>query len=88
MIMKFFLTQKEFDLLLFLVENPNRVFSKEELFERVWGGYDSLSDASTITVHIARIREKKLKLILKGVHLLKLYGGVQDIDLKYKLIFL
>ncbi len=51
------LTQKEFDLLLFLVENPNRVFSKEELFERVWG-YDSLSDASTITVHIARIREK------------------------------
>ena len=52
-----FLTQKEFDLLLFLVENPNRVFSKEQLFERVWG-YDSLSDASTITVHIARIREK------------------------------
>jgi len=52
-----FLTQKEFDLLLFLVETPNRVFSKEELFERVWG-YDSLSDATTITVHIARIREK------------------------------
>lgn len=52
-----FLPQKEFDLLLFLVENPNRVYSKEELFERVWG-YDSLSDASTITVHIARIREK------------------------------
>jgi len=51
------LTQKEFDLILFLVENPNRVFSKEYLFESVWG-YDSLSDASTITVHIARIREK------------------------------
>lgn len=51
------LTQKEFDLLLFLAENPNRVFSKEYLFERVWG-YDSLSDASTITVHVARIREK------------------------------
>lgn len=51
------LTQKEFDLLLFLAENPNRVFSKEELFEKVWG-YDSLSDASTITVHVARIREK------------------------------
>ncbi|MDD2495689.1 MAG: response regulator transcription factor [Tissierellia bacterium] len=51
------LTQKEFDLLLFLAENPNRVFSKERLYERVWG-YDSLSDASTITVHIARIREK------------------------------
>nr|WP_312578081.1 response regulator transcription factor [Sedimentibacter sp.] len=51
------LTQKEFELLLFLVENPNRVYGKEDLFERVWG-YDSLSDASTITVHIARIREK------------------------------
>lgn len=52
-----FLTQKEFELLLFLVENPNRVFSKEELFEKVWG-YDALSDTTTITVHIARIREK------------------------------
>lgn len=52
-----FLTQKEFELLLFLVENPNRVFSKEELFEKVWG-YDALSYTTTITVHIARIREK------------------------------
>jgi two-component system OmpR family response regulator len=51
------LTQKEFELLLFLVENPNRVYSKEELFEKVWG-YDALSDTTTITVHIARIREK------------------------------
>jgi two-component system OmpR family response regulator len=51
------LTQKEFDLLLFLVENPNRVYNKDELFEKVWG-YDSLSEASTITVHIARIRDK------------------------------
>lgn len=52
-----FLTQKEFELLLFLVENPNRVYSKEDLFEKVWG-YDALSDTTTITVHIARIREK------------------------------
>lgn len=52
-----FLTHKEFVLLLFFMENPNRVFSKEELFEKVWG-YDALSDATTITVHIARIREK------------------------------
>lgn len=51
------LKQKEFDLLLFLVKNPNRVFDKESLFEKVWG-YDALSDASTVTVHIARIREK------------------------------
>lgn len=51
------LANKEFDLLLFLLQNGNRVFSKEELFERIWG-MDSLGDVSTVTVHIARIREK------------------------------
>ncbi|TVY07368.1 response regulator transcription factor [Paenibacillus cremeus] len=51
------LAQKEFDLLLFLLQNANRVFGKEELFERIWG-MDAISDASTVTVHIARIREK------------------------------
>lgn len=51
------LTQKEYELLLFLMQNPNRVFGKEELFEKIWG-YDSLGDATTVTVHIARIREK------------------------------
>lgn len=51
------MAQKEFDLLLFLVQNGNRVFSKEELFERIWG-LDALGDTSTVTVHIARIREK------------------------------
>lgn len=51
------LAQKEFDLLLCLAENPNRVFSREELFERIWG-LDSLGDTATVTVHIRRIREK------------------------------
>ncbi|XEC97418.1 response regulator transcription factor [Paenibacillus tarimensis] len=51
------LAHKEFDLLLFLLQNANRVFSKDELFERIWG-MDAISDASTVTVHIARIREK------------------------------
>ena len=51
------MAQKEFDLLLFLVQNINRVFSKEDLFERIWG-LDSLGDVSTVTVHIARKREK------------------------------
>ncbi|MCZ8522020.1 MULTISPECIES: response regulator transcription factor [Paenibacillus] len=51
------LTQKEFDLLWFLFQHPNRVFGKSELFERIWG-MDALGDASTVTVHIARIREK------------------------------
>ncbi|MCL2165489.1 MAG: response regulator transcription factor [Oscillospiraceae bacterium] len=51
------LTPKEFDILLFLMENPNRVFSKEDLFERVWG-LESLGDSDTVVVHVRRIREK------------------------------
>lgn len=51
------LPQKEFELLLFLSENPNRVYGREELFEKIWG-LDSLGDSSTVTVHIGRIREK------------------------------
>ena len=48
---------KEFELLVFLAENPNRVFDKERLFERIWGE-DSFGDVATVTVHIGRIREK------------------------------
>jgi DNA-binding response OmpR family regulator len=51
------LTTKEFDLLYFLAMNPNRVFSKDHLFERIWG-IDSLGDAQTVTVHIRKLREK------------------------------
>ena len=48
---------REFALLKFLAENPNIVFSKEQLFEAIWG-YDYLGDSATITVHIGRIRDK------------------------------
>lgn len=48
---------KEFSLLLFLAENPGVVFSKETLFERIWGE-DSLGDTATVSVHVNRIREK------------------------------
>lgn len=51
------LAHKELDLLLFLMENPNRVFGREELFEKVWG-MDAIGDSATVTVHIARIRDK------------------------------
>lgn len=51
------LANKEFELLLFLAQNPNIVFSKEILFDRVWG-MDALGDTSTVTVHINRLREK------------------------------
>ncbi len=50
-------TAKEYDLLLYLAEHPGRTFTKEELFNRIWG-MDSLGDISTVTVHIQRIREK------------------------------
>lgn len=50
-------TNREFELLLFLVTNPNIVFSKEKLFESIWG-YDYIGDNATVTVHINRIRSK------------------------------
>ena len=51
------LTPKEFDILHFLMENPNRVYSKDELFERVWG-LEALGDGDTVVVHVRRLREK------------------------------
>jgi DNA-binding response OmpR family regulator len=51
------LTSKEYDLLLFLTLNPNRVFSKDDLFEKIWG-LDSNGDTATVTVYISKLREK------------------------------
>ena len=48
---------REFELLKFLSMNPNIVFSKEQLFEKIWG-YDYVGDSATVMVHINRIREK------------------------------
>ena len=50
-------TTKEFDLLTFLAENPNHVFTKEELFSEIWD-MESIGDIATVTVHIKKIREK------------------------------
>lgn len=50
-------TTKEFDLLTFLAQNPNRVFKKEELFSKIWD-MESIGDIATVTVHIKKIREK------------------------------
>lgn len=52
-----FLTAKEFDLLYFLAGNPNRVFSKDDIFAKVWG-MQSFGDAGTVVVHLTHIREK------------------------------
>lgn len=51
------LTNKEYELLLFLAENPNVVFSKETLFDRIWG-MEAMGDSATVTVHINRLRDK------------------------------
>jgi DNA-binding response OmpR family regulator len=51
------LTLKEFDLLSFLSSHPRRVFSRDQLMDRVWG-YTSALDTGTVTVHIRRLREK------------------------------
>ena len=51
------LANKEFELLLFLASNPNIVFSKETLIEKIWG-FSFIADTATVTVHINRIREK------------------------------
>ena len=51
------LKNKEYELLLFLMENPNVVFSRERLYERIWG-MDALGDTATVAVHINRLREK------------------------------
>ncbi|HAT56037.1 MAG TPA: DNA-binding response regulator [Veillonellaceae bacterium] len=51
------LTGKEFDLLYFLAEHPNEVFSKEQLFEKIWS-LDPIGEPATVTVHINRLRDK------------------------------
>ena len=50
-------TTKEFDLLTFLAQNPNHVFTKDELFREIWD-MESVGDIATVTVHIKKIREK------------------------------
>jgi DNA-binding response OmpR family regulator len=51
------LTAKEFDLLWFFASHPRRVFSRDQLMDRVWG-YEPAFDTGTVTVHVRRLREK------------------------------
>ncbi len=50
-------TSKEYDLLTFLAEHPNHVFTKDELFNKIWD-MESIGDIATVTVHIKKLREK------------------------------
>lgn len=66
-------TAKEFDLLTFLAENPNRVFTKEELFREIWD-MESIGDIATVTVHIKKIREKVEKDTSKPQYIETIWG--------------
>lgn len=66
-------TTKEFDLLTFLAENPNHVFTKEELFRKIWD-MESIGDIATVTVHIKKIREKIEKQSSKPQYIETIWG--------------
>lgn len=73
-------TSKEFDLLCFLAENPNRVYTKEELFKEIWD-MESIGDIATVTVHIKK-SVKRLNLIRQSHSTLK-PSGVSVTGLRY-----
>jgi DNA-binding response OmpR family regulator len=66
-------TTKEFDLMSFLAENPNHVYTKEELFREVWD-MESLGDIATVTVHIKKIREKIEEDTTKPTYIETIWG--------------
>ena len=68
------LKNKEYELLVFLVSNPDLVFSKEHLYERIWG-MDALGDLKTVGVHISRLREKIEKDPQNPVHIQTVWGA-------------
>lgn len=66
-------TTKEFDLLTFLAQNPNHVFTKDELFKEIWD-MESIGDIATVTVHIKKIREKVEKNSAKPQYIETIWG--------------
>ncbi len=67
------MTAKEFDLLLYMLENRNKTLSKELLFNKIWGS-DSFSEPQTLTVHIKWLREKIENDPKKPVHIITVWG--------------
>ena len=68
------LKNKEYELLLFPMSNPDIVFSKEALYERIWG-CDALGGNATVAVHINRLREKTEKTPSEPRHIQKVWGA-------------
>lgn len=67
------LTNKEFDLLWLLASNPGKIFSREQLLERIWGSSEYI-DPGTVTVHVRRLREKIEKDPAKPIHIHTIWG--------------
>lgn len=65
------LTTKEFDILFLFAKNPNRVYTKEQIYESVWG-YNGNGDDNSVTVYVNRIREK---LHIYGLDYIKTVWG-------------
>ena len=68
------LKNKEYELLMFLMTNPDIVFSKEQLYERIWG-MDALGDLKTVAVHIGRLREKIEAVAQNPIHIQTVWGA-------------
>jgi len=71
---EFELKNKEYELLLFFVSNPDVVFSKEQLYEKIWG-MDAFGDLKTVAVHINRIREKIEKDAQNPIYIQTVWGA-------------
>ncbi len=67
------LTTKEYELLLFMAQNPNIVFSKEHLFDRIWND-ESFGDTATVAVHIQKLRKKMEKDTANPEYIETLWG--------------
>ncbi len=68
------LTRLEFDLLAFLLANPNRVVSRDELLQSVWESSAEWQDPATVTVHVRRLRQKLEHDPSEPAHILTVYG--------------
>jgi DNA-binding response OmpR family regulator len=68
------LTQKEYELLYFLASNPEVVFSKERIYNKIWGA-DMYGELKTVAVHINRLREKIEKNPSDPAHLQTVWGA-------------
>lgn len=68
------LKHKEYELLFYLMSNPEIVFSKEQLYEQIWG-MDALGDSKTVAVHINRLREKLEKNPANPTHIQTVWGA-------------